>query len=76
MAQDNRQLLKILAVIDSIVTEGFVRFGNLRVFGVNTQRQAPALICESKVPYEELVKQFGAMRQGQAYDVTQLMLEG
>jgi len=76
MAQDNRQLLKILAVVDSIVTEGYIRFGNLRVFGVNPQRQSPALICESRVPYDELVRQFGTMRQGHTYDVTKLMLEG
>jgi len=76
MAQDNRDLLRILAVMDSIVTEGYVRFGKLRVFGVSPQRESPALICENKVPYEELVKKFGTMRQGYTYDVTQLMLEG
>lgn len=74
-SQNNVTALKILAVVDSIVTEAYHRFASLRFFGVNESYRAPVLICEQTVPYEELVKEFGNVEQGKTYDVTRLMLE-
>lgn len=74
-AQGRGRTVRILAVVDTIITGLYSRMASLRLFGTSSRFKRPEFICQETVSFDQLKDEFGGqLKTGRVYDVTEIML--